>query len=138
MGKHVRTKPEKYVERDHTKSLAWRGIGCLLMILVPTISIAAALATIGSSLVAYIPYQLMGYPVFPDYFFATPGLTTIFSPFANIENLYAIIVVSATYMILLGGLISVLYAAIYRMVNPTRYGPMDAPPPNVKAKKYKR
>jgi len=33
---------------------------------------------------------------------------------------------------------SVLYAFVYRLVGPPRYGPLDVPPPNVKLKKYKR
>jgi hypothetical protein len=108
------------------------------MLLVPAISIVAALVTIDSSAAAYVPYELMGYPVLPDYLFATDGLAMIFSPIANTENLFAIIVISIAYTTVLGGLISLLYAVIYRAVNPKRYGEFDAPPPNVKAKKYRR
>lgn len=138
MSKHSVRRAEPPPRQDSSQTLAWRGIGCLLMIITPAISIVSAILTIGSSLVQYIPYQLMGYPVLPDYFFATDGLAMIFSPIVNIENLYAIILVSAAYTMLLGGLISVVYATIYRIVNPNRYGAFDAPPPNVKAKKYQR
>jgi hypothetical protein len=34
--------------------------------------------------------------------------------------------------------ISMIYAVVYRIVNPVRYGPMDEPPPKIKAKKYTR
>lgn len=139
MGKHSKRVQEAPPKKDPSQTLAWRGIGCLLILLVPAISIGAALLTLGNpAAVAYMPYELMGYPVFPDYFFATEGLTTIFAPIANIENLYAIIMLSVLYIIALGGIISVLYAMIYRMVNPMRYGPLDAPPLSVRAKKYKR
>ncbi len=74
----------------------------------------------------------------PNYFFATAGLTYIFSPIVNTQNLYAIILISVVYMVILGGVISLVYAVIYRIANPKRYGAFDAPPPNIKAKKYKR
>ncbi len=138
MGKHTKRAQEITPKKDPTQTLAWRGIGCLLMLIVPAISIAGALATIASPLVGYIPYQLMGYPVLPNYFFATAGLTYIFSPIVNTQNLYAIILISAVYMVALGGIISLVYAVIYRIANPKRYGAFDAPPPNIKAKKYKR
>ncbi|MDD2922175.1 MAG: hypothetical protein PHQ36_07805 [Anaerolineales bacterium] len=138
MGKYTKRAPEKYVEKDHTKSLAWRGIGCLLMIVVPALSIAGALLTINSSLAGYIPFEFMGYPVLPNYLFATPGLTAIFAPIANTQNLYAVIAISIVYTVMIGGVISLVYAVIYRIANPHRYGPLDAPPPKFKAKKYKR
>lgn len=138
MGKYSKRRQEAPPKEDVSQTLAWRGIGCLLMLVIPAISIVAALATINSFIVAYIPYELMGYPVFHPFFFSTPGLTTIFAPIANTENLYAIVLVSLAYMITLGGIISLLYAVLYRMVNPKRYGEFDAPPPNIKVKKYKR
>ncbi len=138
MGKYSRSVQHKPVEKDQTKSLAWRGVGCLLMILVPALSIAAAVATVNSSAVAYIPYEMLGYPVLPDWMFATDGLAFIFTPIANTQDLYAIIVLSAVYMIVFGGGISLLYAIVYRILNPNLYGPMDVPPPKTRAKKYQR
>jgi hypothetical protein len=138
MGKHTSRRVREVPRVDPSQTLAWRGIGCALMLVIPALSIAAALATINSSLVGYIPYQLMGYPILPDILYKTEGLRTIFSPIANVQNLYAIIMISAIYMVVLGGVISVVYAGIYRMVNPKTYSPFDAPPPNIKAKKYKR
>jgi len=138
MGKHSTRKQEAPPRQDPSQTLAWRSIGCVLMLAIPAISIAGALVTIDSYAVYYIPRQLMGYPVLPDYLFATDGLTTIFTPIAHTKNLYAISVISVAYAIVLGGLISLLYAVIYRIANPRRYGPFDAPPPKIKAKKYRR
>jgi len=138
MGKYTDRTQHKPVEKDFTKGVAWQGIGCMLMIAIPAISIAAASLTASSSLSQWIPYQLMGYPTLPNVLFKTEGLATIFTPIANIENLYAIIVVGIAYMVVLGSAISVVYAFIYRTLNPKRYGPTDAPPTGAKAKKYKR
>jgi hypothetical protein len=139
MGKYTDRRPEKHVEKDHTKNFASRSIGCVLMLIIPIISIAGASLTASSPVTSgYIPYQLMGYPVLPDILFKTDGLTMIFAPLGNIQNLYAIIVVGISYMVVLGSAISLIYAWIYRTLNPKRYGPFDAPPPNVRVKKYKR
>ncbi len=138
MGKHSRRVQEKPVKPDISQGLAWRGIGCLLMLIIPAISIVGALVTIDSPLVRFIPPELMGRLFLPAYFYSTAGLTKIFAPITNINNLSAIIFVSVLYMILLGGVISVLYAFIYRAMNPKRYGEFDAPPPKATAKKYKR
>ena len=138
MGKYSSRKAEAPPRQDSSQTLAWRSIGCALMLIIPALSIAAAIATLASPAVAYIPYELMGYPVLPDILFKTDGLRTIFSPLANIENLYAITVISGVYMVLFGGVISVVYAFIYRIINPKQYGPYDAPPPKTRAKKYKR
>ena len=63
---------------------------------------------------------------------------TLLSPITNTRHFYAYVVTSILYMILLAGVMSVLYAFVYRLVGPPRYGPLDVPPPNVKLKKYKR
>ncbi len=118
----------------------WRGIGCLMILLVPAISISSAYLTIEYAIANKwpVPYQLMGSARLPEIFYSTPGLSTIFSPLSDIPNFYANALLSIIYMILIGGVISVIYAAVYGMVGPSRYGPMDAPPTGVKVKKYKR
>jgi ABC-type microcin C transport system permease subunit YejB len=139
MGKYTDRRKEVIVEKDLTKNVMWKGIGCTLMIVIPAISIAAAMLTVASPTTnAYIPDQLMGYPILPNALFATEGLSMIFYPISQTEDLYAIIVVSLGYMVVLGSLISAVYAAIYRVINPRTYGPFDAPPSGAKAKKYKR
>jgi hypothetical protein len=118
----------------------WRGIGCLMMIIIPAMSIAIA-----TEIVKYgvannwpIPYQLLGTPKLPDIFYKSTGLMTIFTPVINTQNFYAYVAVSLLLIILLGGVISMVYAFVYRSVGPSRYGPLDAPPPKIKTKKYTR
>jgi hypothetical protein len=139
MGKYTDRRKEVRVDKDHTKNFAWKGIGCVLMIAIPVLSIAAAMVTLSfPSARNIIPYGLQGPPTLPDFLFATDGLRIIFNPIAQIQDLWAIIVVSLAYMVVLGSLISLVYAIIFRTINPRTYGPFDAPPPKVKAKKYKR
>jgi prepilin signal peptidase PulO-like enzyme (type II secretory pathway) len=138
MGKystHVKAKP---VQEDPAQGCIWRGIGCVMMIVIPAISIFLATVTVPSFWVNYLPQELLGYAILPPFLLSTQGLYTIFGPLGTINNLYALIVVSFLYTVIIGAVISFVYAALYRIVNPTRYGPTDAPPPKVKAKKYVR
>lgn len=140
MGKYqssvVKTSRQK-VKEPH---FAWRGIGCLMMIIIPIISITAGYETIKYGLDHNwtIPYQLLGTPGFPDFFYKSSGLMKLVSPIAATPHFYAYAAASFLYMILLGGIVSFAYAIVYRIVGPSRYGPLDVPPPNIKFKKYKR
>lgn len=141
MGKYqssARRKPTK--ERNKEVHVAWRGIGCLMMLIIPVISIALGYETVNYGLANdwVIPFQLLGFPRYPEWFYASSGLMLLLSPFTAIKHFYAYATFSILYMILLSGVMSVIYAYIYRMIAPPRYGPLDVAPPNVKLKKYKR
>jgi len=139
MGKYTDRRKEVRVDKDHTKNLASKAIGLTLMVIIPLISIAAAKLTLNSQFARnVVPYGLQGTPVLPDFLFSTDGLATVFYPITQIQDLWAIIVISLAYMVVLGSLISLLYAIVFRAVNPRTYGPFDAPPPKARAKKYKR
>jgi hypothetical protein len=118
----------------------WRGIGCLMMIIIPAMSIAIAYELINYGLENgwSIPYQLLGKPQMPDWVYKSNGLLTILSPIMSTEHFYAYLALSVVLMIIIGGIISMTYAFVYRAVGPARYGPLDAPPPKIKTKKYTR
>ena len=140
MGKYSSSSRQAPKPKREDTHIIWRGIGCLMMIIVPAISIAAAVETIKYGLDHNwaIPYQLLGVATLPDIFYKSSGLMTIFGPLTRIPNLYAYAATSLLYMVLLGGMISVIYAAVYRVVGPSRWGPTDAPPPKIKTKRYTR
>lgn len=140
MGKYRTNSRIVQKQRPEGEHVIWRGIGCLMMIVIPAISIAAGVETIKYGLDHNwtIPYQLLGTPQLPEVFYKSSGLMTIFGPMIRTQNFYAYAAVSLSYMVVIGGVISVIYAAVYRMVGPARYGPLDAPPPKIKTKKYTR
>jgi len=141
MGKYTTYTHNEKPKRSKEPHEIWRGLGCLMMILIPAISIAAGSLTVGyiaDSNPRLIPRQFMGTPRLPDFVYKSDGLTTILTPLTEIKDLYAIALVSILYMILLGGVISVIYAAVYTAVGPSRYGPTDAPPPKIKVIKKSR
>ncbi|MFZ5855443.1 MAG: hypothetical protein ACOYZ6_01305 [Chloroflexota bacterium] len=118
----------------------WRGIGCLIMLIVPALSLGLStiLVQISPSLGIQLPDGLLGRPVMPELLFKVPGLVGILNWIQSLNNLYAILVGMFTITVLLAGLIALIYAFTYRVVGPPRYSGIDAPPPNVKVRKYKR
>ena len=140
MGKYTSSARKVVKQKSQGAHAIWRGIGCLMLLIVPAISIAAGYETVnyGIDHKWNIPYALLGFPKLPDWFYKSSGLTIVFGPLTRIPNFYAHAAVSILYMIVIGGTISVLYAFVYQMTGPARYGPTDAPPPNVKTKKYTR
>ena len=140
MSKYTSSVSKRSKPRGDGTHTIWRGIGCIMILVIPAISIAAGIITIDNGLKHgwAIPYQLLGYPTLPDWFYKSSGLITVFGPLTRINHLYAYTALSFFYMVAIGGIISVLYSFAYRFIGPSRYGPLDAPPPKVKTKKYTR
>ncbi len=119
----------------------WRGIGCLMLLIVPLISYALADILVRYGIdqrLWFIPRELIGYPQLPPTVWRFQVLTTLFGWIARIENLYANLVMTLVFMVLIFGVIAMVYAVMYKAAAPSRYGPYDAPPPRIKTKRYKR
>jgi hypothetical protein len=125
---------------DKSPHAIWRGIGCLMLLLMPILSIALGVETVDYGIKSKwpFPYQLMGLPGMPDWVYKIQIFRQLTLPIRQIENFYAYAAVSILYMAVISAGISVVYAIVYRMVGPARYGPFDAPPPTIKTKKYTR
>ena len=117
----------------------WRGIGCLLMVLIPIISFAAADVTIPFFQErGLVPRELLITPQTPSWLWVTPPLAQAYQFLFGRPGILATLALTFIYIILIGGIMTVLYAIMYQMTAPSRYGPMDAPPIRTKVKKYKR
>ncbi|HSG45448.1 MAG TPA: hypothetical protein VLA72_20060 [Anaerolineales bacterium] len=116
-----------------------RGIGCLMMVIVPVFAYA-----VGN----FLAKDGFGWQIFPPEWYSplaiSPALAQnlIFGFLANIlrENpiLPATLVIALVVTVIVGGIISIVYGYMYTLMGPSRYGPTDVPPPRVKTKKYKR
>lgn len=140
MSKYRSNSVKVVKERSGQPHFLWRGIGCVMMLVIPVMSAAIAYEVINYGLDNNwpIPFQLLGTPRYPDLFYRSSGMMTILSPITAIRHFYAYAVGAMIFMIIIGGIMSLIYAYVYRMVGPAQYGPLDAPPPNVKVKRYKR
>ncbi len=138
MGKYspTTTRPKLRIERPHP---IWRGIGCILMVVVPIISFALAELTVQSTWAQqYIPYQLLGYPVMPAVLWKPGFLNPILGFIQTQEYLYAVLILTVFYIVVIGAFVSVGNAYLYKTFAPSHLGPQDAPPPKIKVKPYKR
>jgi len=118
----------------------WRGIGFLMMIIVPLMSYAAGVLTVEYALSHNypLPYQLLGSPRLPAFIWRNPTLAYLFAPVLQWKNLYAHLIFALVYLILFGSILAFVYALLYRFVGPPRYKPLDVPPPPVKIRPHKR
>ena len=139
MGKY--TSYEKVApRRSNEPHPIWNGIGCLILLIVPVISFALSVIAVKYAIDRGIqlPDTLVGYPVMPEVLFSVPGLVGILSWIEGQYNLYAYLFGAFFFMVIVGGLIGIVYAMLYRVSAPPRFSGYDAPPPNIKVKKYKR
>ena len=81
----------------------WRGIGCLLILFVPTLSYFLAAATVQLAVDQNwpMPYQLMGYPVIPVLLWKDIGIVPVLSFIQSQNNLYAILALTFVYIVIL-------------------------------------
>jgi hypothetical protein len=104
----------------------WRGIGCLMMLLIPIMSYAGAVVLVQANLEqGWLPM---------------PGelLQTVAIPFVgDVEQFFAVVIVTVLLMIIGFGVVTILYSLIYSAVGPPRLGPLDAPPVRNSPKKKK-
>ncbi len=142
MGKYSgsSTQRESSIHKPKEPHGIWQGIGCLMMLIVPTLSIAIGIQAVDYALIEKlpIPSQLLGYPQLPDLIRKSTGLMIILGQMTKVKNFYAYAVASIAALLILGSVISLVYAWAYRAVSPTRYGPMDAPPPKRRITKKSR
>jgi peptidoglycan/LPS O-acetylase OafA/YrhL len=135
-SKYTRQKPP----RSREAHPIWRGIGCILIVIVPLLSFAGAalLVNYGLSQGWSIPSEWLGNIKFPDWVWKIPFLVSIAGPIASYNNLKAVLAFFVVILVLLMGVYSTLYAIIYRGLGPPRYSALDAPPSGRKVKRYKR
>ena len=124
---------------DQTPAV-WRGIGCILMLIVPVMAWVLALGTVQLALRNGwpLPHQFLGYPDLPEWLWDIPALWSVLGLLSRQPHLYMTIVFTILYTIAISGFLSVVYSVIFRIVGPPRYGPLDLPQPQVKVGRYKR
>jgi ABC-type Na+ efflux pump permease subunit len=117
----------------------WRGIGCILIVLVPLISLGlTAILTPLLTTTGYVPRELMGHVIFPDWVSKVPILSAIAAFIASINNLWLSLIIFIVILVILTGISSLIYVSVLQVIGPPRYSETDAPPSKYKAKEYKR
>jgi hypothetical protein len=139
MGKYQSYQKPKEMPRNVVHPV-WRGIGCLIMVITPIISWAAAqvLLDLGKAQKWPFLYELRDFVRFPDYVYKIPLILVAANYISSIAYLKVLLLFFFLVLILLSGVFAVLNAMLYRMIGPPRYTAIDAPAPRVKVKRYTR
>jgi hypothetical protein len=93
----------------------WRGIGCILLILLPILSFAGAKILVQANFKqrwVQVPTELLGS-------FTVPVVGRV---------IYADLAVAVGLIVVGFAILTVVYAIIYRFLGIPRYGPLDSPP----------
>jgi hypothetical protein len=140
MGKYSsysRPKPVPKVREVHP---VMRGIGCIMLVVVPILAYGASvlLVNYGASHGWPIPPDWYGPPTFPPTLLKLQGLQTVVGLLQSQNNLEANLIFALAITIVIFGIMSVIYGYVYTLFGPPQYGPQDAPPIRMKVKRYKR
>jgi uncharacterized membrane protein YphA (DoxX/SURF4 family) len=106
----------------------WRGIGCLMIVIGPIIAIAAAHIVLEMNMEQgwfAIPVEFSG----P---FTIPGVGY------PVDHFYADLLLAGVFLLIGFAIMMIVYAIIYSIMGPPRYGPLDAPPVRGKGKYLRR
>jgi hypothetical protein len=137
MGKYSKYY-RKSVEKAEMHPI-WRGIGCILIVIVPLMAFGMMVVFVPPIIATgKVPNQLLGHVQFPDWAFKVRIVSDIAGYIGSIDHLWLKIITFFVMLLILTGVTSLLYSAVYTMVGPARYSALDAPPSKHKAKKYTR
>jgi hypothetical protein len=106
-------------ERPWTVHPIWRGIGCVMILIIPLMSYAAAVLLIEANFLSrwiVIPPELMVTVRIP------------YLPFSPIPHLYANLLVGLVLTVLGFGALTILYTVVFRLSGGSFRTPLDAPP----------
>jgi hypothetical protein len=140
MGRYTSYQKQQGPDRRGEIHPVMRGIGCVLMVIVPFLSYGAA-----SLLVDYgikkgwpIPPTWLGNPHIYPLLLKAKGLQPVWNYVSSQTNLAANLFFALAIAVVVFGVISIIYGTLFRMIGPPQYGPTDAPPIRKKVKRYKR
>ena len=137
MSKYTKYQKPKVIEKKRIHPI-WRGIGCILALILPVISYFLSIELINYGLVNDwpIPKELLGYVHIPGQIWVVNLPMNIIRPITGYPNLLAVILFTFVILILLTGLISLIYSLLYRVIGPPQLTPVDAPP--IKTRKVRK
>lgn len=123
MGRYRSFTRQEVKERPWDVHPIWRGIGCILVILIPIMAYAGAVVLVREN--------------FENNWVALPPELTgsLVIPYLGATVYYAEIAATFVLMFFGFGVLVVIYSFLYSLVGPPRYGPLDSPPIKRKPKK---
>jgi hypothetical protein len=133
------SQPENIEELRRYAPPIWRGLGFLLILLMPVIAISGAITLIDYGLKNRWPlyWPLVGYIQAPAWMWQIPLLNRLAAWIVRTPHILGITLLSLILLVVLYMFLSMFYAFLYRRIN-SRYLPTDIRPPKVKTRRYRR
>ena len=122
MGKYRYTSERSVKERPYKVHPIWRGIGCVLMVLIPLMSYAGAVMLYDANL-----QNRWFYPIPPIKYVPNNSVDLVW-------ELGLTLIISILGFVLF----FVIYSFVYRFAGPSKYSPLDAPPVRRRRKQSRR
>lgn len=114
-----------------------RGIGCIMMVVVPVLSYVASVLIVNTVPLPLLPSMTRPIDI-PNWMYFFSGLQSVFLYIENQPLLVAYLVLTLIIGIFLFTILAIVYGFMYKAFGPSQYGPTDAPPIRKKVKKYTR
>ncbi len=117
----------------------WRGIGCVLIIMIPILSYAGAVMVMNSNPWIHLFPSSLFRPVVIRYVNVSlidsviGAINTILAGFGLI---YGHVFFLLVFIFIGFGVLSILYGFLYRAMGPPRYSRLDAPPIKKRKRRY--
>lgn len=140
MGRYTSYQRQKATAQRGQVHPVMRGIGCVLMAIVPLLSygVAVLLVNYGVRHGWPIPADWLGRITIPPLLLRLSGLRVIFDFLLQQTNLMANLIFTIAIAVVIFGVLSIIYGFMFKLMGPPEYGPTDVPPVRVKTKRYKR
>lgn len=121
-------------ERPWKINPIWRGIGCFLLILVLLMSWYGAALFLRTNTTIELPWELTKIVEIPFSHIAALDkvILDINHYFQASGFVFGQVFFTVIFAIIGFGILSVLYAFLYKIAGPPRYGPFDVPPDRIK------
>jgi len=125
-------------ERPWKINPVWRGIGCVLFLIVPIMAWFGAVMLLQGIHNIVLPWQLTRIVAIPFTHIAQIDrlITPINQYFQTTKFQLAQLFFTIIFVFLGYGVIAFLYGILYKMAGPPRYGPFDVPANTVKRYKH--
>ena len=140
MGKYTSYARQAPKPRSRGVHPVMRGIGCIMMVVVPILAwgLAVWLVDYGVDRGWPIPPNWLGRISVYPWLLKVQGLVPVWNFLMGQDRLIAHVIFTIAIIVVIGGIMSMIYGYLYTIFGPPQYGPQDAPPIRVKVKRYKR
>ncbi len=133
MGFSSQNYQHEHQQRPWKVNPIWRGIGCILFLLIPIMSWFGTTIFLQSNQTIVLPVELTRVVAIPYTHIAQIDrvILTINRYFSDTGFVFSQVFFTVILSIIGFGLLAFIYALMYRAAGPSRYGPFDVPPNKV-------